>query len=521
MGNTISRGKIRWEKYDPALPLLPASSLPPNLWVEPEELKSQVENYVYIEYTPLGSAKPVETKIIAGSDADFHLSSLERGISINVDALSKKGFAVGGSFQQGSKMKFKEIETGYYLQDLPTNNRLKSNFEIGFAGLNSVVSHDCDGYSGWFVIDSVEYLDGNPLKADVRFEMTCNGLVRGKIHIVNNDRVFAKGGDAIPDNLWQPSSGLAPEQGNYIVLQGDPGDYVSNGGDYVYTQVNSLIKLDLSTIIFQSSSRLQISVKGYQNWNADIYITPDHIKLEKGYYSFDSGNGQNMAWMSWGGEGRGCNEASGWFVVDFVDYDLEGNLNAIDLRFKQSCEKSASHLYGKIHWNKSDLSSPLGPKLPVPTNLWQPSDVPSLPGKNYVYLQSDAGDFVGGGQNYFISSPETKIIIEHIEENHIGFRGEGALYFFGSLTGNHFANQLIQLEEGYYDLSAGRNITLGASFWTVDHRGCNDTKGWFAIDHLLKDSGNNVLEIDFRFEQRCDNSLAALRGKIHWRADDL
>jgi hypothetical protein len=55
--------------------------------------------------------------------------------------------------------------------------------------------------------------------------------------------------------------------------------------------------------------------------------------------------------LDWSGNGRGCNNLNGWFVVDSVSYSL-GQLTAIDLRFEQHCEGAVAAQRGVIHWSK-------------------------------------------------------------------------------------------------------------------------------------------------------------------------
>jgi hypothetical protein len=44
-------------------------------------------------------------------------------------------------------------------------------------------------------------------------------------------------------------------------------------------------------------------------------------------------------------------------------------------------------------------------------------------------------------------------------------------------------------------------------------------QGWLAVDHIVY-TLDVLQEADLRFEQHCDVVDAALRGTIHWRADD-
>lgn len=61
--------------------------------------------------------------------------------------------------------------------------------------------------------------------------------------------------------------------------------------------------------------------------------------------------------------------------------------------------------------------------------------------------------------------------------------------------------------------------TQGGLNWSGEGRGCNTLVGSFTIDSLTY-SGTTLTTIDLRFEQHCEGGTAALRGTIHWRADD-
>jgi hypothetical protein len=54
--------------------------------------------------------------------------------------------------------------------------------------------------------------------------------------------------------------------------------------------------------------------------------------------------------LSWSGEGRACNELTGWFVVDHAAYDECHVLTELDLRFEQHCEGVGAALHGQIHY---------------------------------------------------------------------------------------------------------------------------------------------------------------------------
>jgi len=154
-----------------------------------------------------------------------------------------------------------------------------------------------------------------------------------------------------------------------ISLQSDPGDYVGQGGVYLYTQANTLIT------VTASGGYLCRSVSGDAWWYGDFQVPDSLSQLAPGTYSnltrfpfHDPAAGG----LSWYGEGRGCNTLTGSFVIDRVVY-CNGQLSLIDLHFEQHCEGSAPALRGTIHWDINDPATPPGPVVPIPPGHWQPA----------------------------------------------------------------------------------------------------------------------------------------------------
>lgn len=141
-------------------------------------------------------------------------------------------------------------------------------------------------------------------------------------------------------------------------------------------------------------------------------------------------------------------------------------------------------------------------------------DWPSSPG-NYVYLQSDTGDYIGLGNSYSFTQANAQF----------GGSAAGGLFAI-NITGNQtwwggdfvVPNSMSQLQVGYYD-----NLTrypfndpaAGGLTWYGDGRGCNILTGWFAIDNVTYNTGN-LTSIELRFEQHCEGASPALYGWIHW-----
>jgi len=56
--------------------------------------------------------------------------------------------------------------------------------------------------------------------------------------------------------------------------------------------------------------------------------------------------------------------------------------------------------------------------FPVPDGLWQPGAGSTPPTGNFVYLNSDVGDFIGQGQT-FTYTPETATVTLSTNQGHL------------------------------------------------------------------------------------------------------
>ena len=172
-------------------------------------------------------------------------------------------------------------------------------------------------------------------------------------------------------------------------------------------------------------------------------------------------------------------------------------------------------MHGKIHWLVGDTTSPPGPQI-APSGLW---DAPSgaTPGAgNYIYLHSEAGDYIGQGQT-FVYSPMNATV---------SLTGTGRYAQFNINTSSgawwtgefESMNGIPQLTSGYYgDLRRYpfHNHVKGGFDVFGFSRGCNTLTGWFMVDNISYVNGS-LASLDLRFEQHCEGLAPALRGKIHW-----
>jgi hypothetical protein len=298
-----------------------------------------------------------------------------------------------------------------------------------------------------------------------------------------------------------------------VYLQSDRGDFIFQGKTKTYTPLDSVIEVgDIG--MTPVGNRFDIAVKGDEEWTGSFQTMSSLSDLRPGYYGNLIGFPINPALggLSWSGEGRFC-DMTGWFVIDSVTY-AGNSLDSIELRFEQHCEGVAPALHGLVRWLAADTRQPLPPQVPPPANLWSPPPGATPANGNYVYLQSEAGDFVGQGQTHLFT-PGNAVIGTSTS----GSQFSVEVHEQGQVVpwGGYFVPMvpLTQLQVGYYGNVTDRNIAKGLLNWHGAGRGCNVVSGWFVVDSVTY-TGTAVTAINLRFEQHCENASAALHGKIRW-----
>lgn len=501
-------GQIHWNADDDTLPPGPVNPAPAGLWSPPPGATPEGGNFVYLQSDGLEFIGDGGTFTYTSANAIVRLAATENYLSVQVDG-DEWWLA---SFQGMNSIS--ELQPGYYanLKRYPFHNPATGGFSWSGEG------RACNQLGAWVVIDNVAYAGGSLASLDLRFQQHCENdtpALRGVIHWRADDTTQPPGPQfPPPSNLWAPSPGATPPSGNYVYLESEPDDYVGGAGTYTYTQADSL--LDVST----NGARLEVGITGDEYWMGQFQGMNTLTRLEPGYYGglqrFPFHNPATGG-LSWIGEGRGCNQLSGWFVVDGVSY-VGDALAAIDLRFEQVCQDGPlpyGALHGEIHWSVDDPTRPPGPEYPPPPELWMPPPDAVPASGNYVYLESESGDSVGRGQTYTYTGADA-ILMASLLSRRLRVTVTGDERWTGEFVA---MSTLDQLELGYYGNVQRyplHNPVKGGMSWGA--ASCPEISGWFVIDDLTVTDG--ALEsVDLRFEQYCGDG-AALRGAVHWSVHD-
>lgn len=147
--------------------------------------------------------------------------------------------------------------------------------------------------------------------------------------------------------------------------------------------------------------------------------------------------------------------------------------------------------------------SPTGPDAPLP---------------NFVQLQSDFGDYIGAGEGYSYTQSNA-IVTLTTTGGRLTIDVQGDEQWNGTFQSPAAQTQLQPGTHSALQRYPFHNPAQGGLSWYGNGSACNTLVGSFTIDSLTY-SGTTLTAIDLRFEQHCEGGAAALRGTIHWRADD-
>lgn len=298
---------------------------------------------------------------------------------------------------------------------------------------------------------------------------------------------------------WKPAVDAVPTTGNYVYLESQVGDYIGQGRSYLYTSADAGLVVDKNI--------LKLGVTGNEDWSGDFVLPNALNNIQQGLYQQLQRypfHAPEVGGLSWSGEGRGCNTLNGWISIDKVEYEGTA-VKSVDFRFSQHCEGGAPALLGAVHWVFD---------RPVGTN-WQPDPAKIPTQGNYVYLESDRGDYIGQGQTYVYTGGDAKFTLNNKTPALLDMTVDGQQYWTGQFA---MPQAQAKLTTGLYENLQRypfHNMINGGLNWSGEGRGCNTLSGWFSVDQATY-VGKTLQSVDIRFQQNCSDDAPSLRGKIHW-----
>jgi hypothetical protein len=189
-----------------------------------------------------------------------------------------------------------------------------------------------------------------------------------------------------------PGSIPVPTSGSFLYMNSEPGDYIGQGIEQLYTSADSSITGNLSD---DGGGFFASAIQGpYDHWWYVNITAPAGQQLAVGSYEDAQRypfNSYPHPGLSIYGDGRGCNELTGRFDVDELDRAPTGELLVFQATFEQHCEGGTPALYGRIR-----VENPPPPPDTTPPTLYLPGEMtveaPNNTGTNvdyYAYATDD------------------------------------------------------------------------------------------------------------------------------------
>ena len=130
-----------------------------------------------------------------------------------------------------------------------------------------------------------------------------------------------------------------------VVLDGEAGDYVSQGHEWTFVDPSKIFVMDLTT-----SNFLRVTIQSTSSWSIDLRA-PDASTLVPGSYE----NAERASFASPGhpgldvyGDGRGCNTVSGRFTIHEATWGSDGKPTVFAATLEQHCEGIGPALFVEL-----------------------------------------------------------------------------------------------------------------------------------------------------------------------------
>lgn len=312
----------------------------------------------------------------------------------------------------------------------------------------------------------------------------------------------------------------AQEQ-SFVRIESEVGDYIGGG--------------QVATFAVTSVSRLgegaTVSAGGFSY----RFQAPDGESFIEGAYEGATRypfNDPSEPGLSVSGNGRGCNRLTGRFEVHEITFGAGNTVLGLAVDFEQHCEGGVAALFGWVRVNSAvpiadtdgDGVPDLQDNCPGDANAGQ-SDTDgdgignacdAVMGATFVFLDSQPGDYIGGGREYLFTPEDGgPITASSNGGTFISFRAGGFRYEFESSSGDVLEVGAYE-EATRYPFNALSEPGLSVS---GNGRGCNRLTGRFDILEAEFGPQGSVEHFAVDFEQHCEGGSAALFGLIRFNSE--
>lgn len=317
----------------------------------------------------------------------------------------------------------------------------------------------------------------------------------------------------------------------FLYFKSDQGDYIGGGLTQTFTTANGTF-----TASRNYDNGVSISFNGSRWWHLD-FAAPGNNVLAPGVYEgatrfpFQSSIAPGLSIY---GDGRGCNQSTGRFIVHEVVYNPDNTIAVFAADFEQHCEGGIPALYGVIRFNSTlpilDLDNDgvmdVADNCPTVVNLDQTDTdgdgignaCDPVQGATFIYFDSQPGDYIGGGQQAMYTLADGTISASG-STNHVTLRFNGGSTWwyldFAQASGQDLGVGMFERAARYpFQSPTQPGLSVSGS-----GRGCNTLTGRFEIlEFTLKPDGS-LKNFAVDFEQHCEGGTPALVGVVRYNSE--
>jgi len=389
----------------------------------------------------------------------------------------------------------------------------------------------------YFIVDAANYSEEGSIELlDIRFSNVCidGNKANGRFYWDIDDTSQPDAPSQIPASLWDMPIERSLEDGNYLYIEGDENEFISNGLEYYldFNDAQFVLERDWENmIVFQIYNHTSIRL--------DFKHMSSIDRFEEGFYgefAFTDSSNKATGWLSVGMDGRAASQGGGWYAIDHVQYEND-LLTEIVIRFEHVSNIDGRSLRGKLFWSEDGALKLLNPTQ-EPEGLW------------------DANEFLKGacfGGNTMRMQVARNSVWNNRLELSDGYGGENIYAVFENVNVNHRENQSLngwevslsaqynqalgyiksghffiyikgtynqdQLKPGFYKDLFGDNPAKGSIDVGLNHLTCSKEVGWMLIEDVVYGPSKRIDRLNMRFGISCESentSDSSMFVRLDW-----
>jgi hypothetical protein len=513
--------------------------IPDNFWTPPEHILALDKTHIYVaDYRGLEFLQNQANSIFTLDEIQRPQGAVEAQFTSAGDATWSPTLVTMGGMNRFTEGLYNTTPdaTPYELGPARMGWVFEGVLIPGQTGFTIQSWPNCQVDESYYVVDKAIYSEQGMLDLlDVRvtYECTDGNTSHARLLWNNNDTTQPPRPTEIPDDLWNISEDITLADGNYLYIEGDDGEYISDGLTYEYHFDNAQFVLEddlAGAVNFRFITDKYASV--------GLFHMPSIDKFEKGFYgpyNFSANSNLARGFIYLGMNGRTASKFGGWYAIDHVTYE-NGKLTEMIMRFEVITNYTGKAARGKLVWSQDKGKKPSNP-LSSPNNLWTPSaSLENACGNkntlrleilsNSIWNRNDAlgvttvdkpvhivfEQIIGGRVVYsavnswqlIFAAQTPNTIYEHVNEF--------SLYINGTYLQE-------KLEVGFYDNILGNNPAKGSVSLGMNSLTCSTEVGWINVDEVTYNSELELTHIDLRFAFSCaseNSDTPTVNGRVNW-----